>query len=254
MLVAAAVAASPRWSCVPVGLERPGAVGYPRGGGADRSSAAAPGHPDASGRLPCRARRTSPTRRSATRGRRRPGRPAGLLDRAGAIDPVPGRPAFRPPRGGYVSMDSTDPADGTALCITDSGADLAGTPTTARRDDGIVFDSSALVPVLLGSYGSAGAGRGVRARVRPRGAGADRPAGRRTADPAPSILIEAQADCDAGAFLAWAAAGQRRALPHPAELAGPGGRTRCWTSGTPATCHPTTRPRTGWGWTGSRSC
>ena len=88
--------------------------------------------------------------------------------------------------------------------------------------DGIVFDSSALVPVLLGSYGTAGLaaafahefGHAVQAQVGP--TQQDR---LRDPDRYPSILIEAQADCDAGAFLAWASSGaaERVHVP-PASL------------------------------------
>ena len=60
----------------------------------------------------------------------------------------------RAPAGGYVSMDSTA-TSGRALCITDP-AQIAGNAFYCPQGDGIVFDSSALVPVLLGSYGSAG--------------------------------------------------------------------------------------------------
>ncbi len=132
-----------------------------------------------------------------------------------AIDPVPGQPAFRPPRGGYVSADSTDPADGTALCITDA-ADLVGNAYYCQGDDGIVFDSATLVPVLLGSYGSAALvaaiahefGHAVQDRLGP-----PAPDGR----PAPTILVEAQADCAAGAFLAWVAAGNAARSRIPAD-------------------------------------
>ncbi len=78
------------------------------------------------------------------------------------------------------------------------------------------------MPVLLGSYGSAGLavafahefGHAVQAQVGPT-------ADDRAKDPGryPSILIEAQADCDAGAFLAWASSGaaERVHIP-PASL------------------------------------
>ena len=42
-----------------------------------------------------------------------------------------------------------------ALCITDP-AQIAGNAFYCPGQDGIVFDSAGLVPVLLGSYGSAG--------------------------------------------------------------------------------------------------
>jgi hypothetical protein len=117
-------------------------------------------------------------------------------------------------------MDSTAAA-GRALCISDP-AQIAGNAFYCPTYDGIVFDSSALVPVLLGSYGSAGLavafahefGHAVQARVGPT-------ADDRAKDPGryPSILIEAQADCDAGAFLAWASSGaaERVHIP-PASL------------------------------------
>ena len=112
------------------------------------------------------------------------------------------------PAGGYVSMDSTA-GSGTALCISDP-AQIAGNAFYCPGNDGIVFDSSALVPVLLAGYGSAGLagafahefGHAVQAQIGPT------PADRRTdPDRYPSILIEAQADCDAGAFLSWASSG-----------------------------------------------
>jgi len=133
-----------------------------------------------------------------------------------------GRPALIPPSGGFVSMDGLEgsatsgpapsSASGTtgspssALCITDP-AQILGNTFYCPAQDGIVFDSSALVPVLLGSYGSAGLatafahefGHAVQAQEGPTAAD-------RRADPGryPAILIEAQADCAAGAFLAHA--------------------------------------------------
>jgi hypothetical protein len=102
-------------------------------------------------------------------------------------------------------MDSTA-TSGRALCITDP-AQIAGNAFYCPQGDGIVFDSSALVPVLLGSYGSAGLtaafahefGHAVQAQIGPT-------AEQRAQDPGryPSVLIEAQADCDAGVFLVWA--------------------------------------------------
>lgn len=121
-----------------------------------------------------------------------------------------GRNALRAPAGGFVSVDSAAPAGAgfRALCITDP-AQIAGNTFYCPAQDGIAFDSSALVPVLLGSYGSAGLaaafahefGHAVQAQVGPT------PADRR-ADPVryPALLIEAQADCAAGAFLAAASA------------------------------------------------
>lgn len=124
---------------------------------------------------------------------------------------VAGRPALRAAAGGFVSVDSAAPTSPgfRALCITDP-AQIAGNTFYCPAQDGIAFDSSALVPVLLGKYGSAGLaasfahefGHAVQAQVGPT------PADRR-ADPRkyPALLIEAQADCAAGAFLAAASTG-----------------------------------------------
>ncbi|MET0863633.1 MAG: hypothetical protein ABWZ98_04815, partial [Nakamurella sp.] len=127
-----------------------------------------------------------------------------------------GGDGLRQPAGGYVSMDSTSPT-GSALCISDPAL-ISGNAYYCPQGDGIVFDSSALVPVLLGSYGSAGLtaafahefGHAVQAQVGPT-------ATDRRTDPEqfPAILIEAQADCDAGAFLAWAAAGRSERVHLP---------------------------------------
>jgi predicted metalloprotease len=127
-----------------------------------------------------------------------------------------GGSGLRAPAGGYVSMDSTASA-GRALCISDP-AQIAGNAFYCPSYDGIVFDSSALVPVLLGSYGSAGLavafahefGHAVQAQVGPT-------ADDRAKDPGryPSILIESQADCDAGAFLARASSGAAKRVHIP---------------------------------------
>ncbi|WP_395726728.1 neutral zinc metallopeptidase [Nakamurella sp.] len=140
---------------------------------------------------------------------------ADLSDYWTATIDAAGGTALRSPTGGFVSMDSAAPAGssgssgGGALCIADP-AQIAGNAFYCPAQDGIVFDSAALVPVLLGSYGSGGLaasfahefGHAVQAQVGPT------PADRR-ADPDryPALLIEAQADCAAGAFLAAASAG-----------------------------------------------
>ncbi len=131
-----------------------------------------------------------------------------------------GGPGFAPPAGGYVSMDSTA-ASGSALCIGEP-SQAAGNTFYCPQGDGIVFDSASLVPVLLGRYGAAGLaasfahefGHAVQARTGPTPQ-------QRQRDPEryPAILVEAQADCDAGAFLASASSGgtQRVHIP-PASL------------------------------------
>jgi predicted metalloprotease len=127
-------------------------------------------------------------------------------------------PGLRSPAGGYISMDSTS-STGSALCISDP-AFISGNAYYCPQGDGIVFDSAALVPVLLGSYGSAGLtaafahefGHAVQAQIGP--TPEDR---RQDPDRYPAILIEAQADCDAGAFLAWVAAGNAERVHLPSS-------------------------------------
>ncbi len=127
-----------------------------------------------------------------------------------------GGPRFRAPLGGYVSMDSSAPT-GSALCVTDP-SQVIGNAFYCPQGDGIVFDSSALVPVLLGSYGTAGLaaafahefGHAVQAQAGP--TQQDR---LRDPDRYPSIVIEAQADCAAGAFLAAASSGAARRVHVP---------------------------------------
>ncbi len=125
-----------------------------------------------------------------------------------------GLPGSARPAGGYFAMDSSVGASGgsageSALCIQEP-SQIVGNAFYCPQGDGIVFDSAALVPVLLGRYGPAALAtafahefaHSVQARIGPTAAD-------RRADPTrfPSILIEAQADCDAGAFLAWAVDG-----------------------------------------------
>ncbi len=115
---------------------------------------------------------------------------------------------FTPLRGGLTAVDSTAP-DGSAPCVARL-RQLVGNAFYCPVNDGIVYDSAALVPVLLQRYGTPGLvgafahefGHAIQARVGPTPQS-------RTADPDryPSLLIEAQGDCDAGAFLAWVAAG-----------------------------------------------
>ena len=119
---------------------------------------------------------------------------------------------FAPLRGGVTAVDSAAPA-GNAPCVASPGQ-INGNAYYCPADDGIVYDSSALVPVLLNRYGAPGLvgafahefGHVVQARIGPT-------ADQRTADPRryPSLLVEAQGDCDAGAFLAWVVAGK---APH----------------------------------------
>ena len=105
-------------------------------------------------------------------------------------------------RSGYSAVDTATAASG-ALCAPTPAA-VAGNAFYCPTDDGIVYDAAGLVPVLLDRYGVAGLsaslahefGHAVQARVGPT---VDDRAG--DAERYPSILVEAQADCAAGAFL-----------------------------------------------------
>jgi predicted metalloprotease len=115
---------------------------------------------------------------------------------------------FTPLTGGYVSIDATAAA-GTGPCVS-SPDQIAGNAYYCPSSDAIVYDSAGLVPVLLGHYGTAGLaasfahefGHAIQARLGPTAA-------TRAEHPAlyPNLLIEAQGDCYAGSFLAWAVAG-----------------------------------------------
>lgn len=116
--------------------------------------------------------------------------------------------------GGYQAVDSSAAGfTGAPLCIS-TPAQIAGNAYYCPTGDGIVFDTGALVPVLLGHYGPAGLmaafahefGHAVQARIGPTAAD-------RSAHPEryPGLLVEAQGDCYAGAFLAWVVTGS---APH----------------------------------------
>ena len=125
---------------------------------------------------------------------------------------------FAPLTGGYVSIDSSADS-GQSWCVTSPGQ-IAGNAYYCPTGDAIVYDSAGLIPVLLGHYGAAGLtaafahefGHSIQARIGPTAAD-------RTADPSryPSILIEAQGDCFAGSFLAWAVAGGSAHVRLPAS-------------------------------------
>lgn len=125
---------------------------------------------------------------------------------------------FQPPRSGYRLVDSTagDGPAGDRLCVGSPEA-LRGNAFYCPADDGIVIDAAALVPVLRDHYGVGGLaaalsheyGHAIQARLGPT-------VDQQRADPTtfPSILVEAQADCSAGAFLAWVS-GDHGADPIP---------------------------------------
>lgn len=119
---------------------------------------------------------------------------------------------FSPLTGGYVSIDASAPS-GSGPCVA-SPDQIAGNAYYCPGSDAIVYDSAGLVPVLLGHYGVAGLsasfahefGHAIQTRIGPTAAD-------RAEHPAryPNLLIEAQGDCYAGSFLAWAVAGS---APH----------------------------------------
>ncbi|GGL90680.1 hypothetical protein [Nakamurella endophytica] len=126
-----------------------------------------------------------------------------------------------PLAGGAVAVDSSAAqlGPGGAPCIGAPG-DIAGNAYYCPSADAIVYDSAGLVPVLLGRYGVAALaasfgheyGHAVQARLGPTAA-------QRSAQPAryPGLLVEAQGDCYAGAFLAWVVAGRSAHVHLPPE-------------------------------------
>lgn len=125
---------------------------------------------------------------------------------------------FVPLAGGYVSIDSAA-GSGTSYCVS-SPDQIAGNAYYCPSGDAIVYDSAGLIPVLIGHYGAAGLtaafahefGHAIQARIGPTPQ-------QRAADPSryPSLLIEAQGDCFAGAFLAWSVAGRSAHVRLPAS-------------------------------------
>lgn len=123
---------------------------------------------------------------------------------------------FVPLTGGYVSIDSTA-ASGTSYCVS-SPDQISGNAYYCPTGDAIVYDSAGLVPVLIGHYGVGGLtaafahefGHAMQARIGPTAAD-------RSAHPTlyPTILIEAQGDCFAGALLSWAVAGHAEHIRMP---------------------------------------
>ncbi len=122
-----------------------------------------------------------------------------------------------PVTGGYTLIDTaaTAPAGEPAICAG-AGEVLSGNALYCPSQDRIVLDAAALVPVLRDSYGVGGLaaslahefGHAVQARIRPP---AEQPDSR-----SPQLLLEAQADCAAGAFLQWVVDGHSRRLHLPA--------------------------------------
>lgn len=117
------------------------------------------------------------------------------------------RTPFTPLRGSIVAVDSSA-VSGSAPCVA-APADIVGNAYYCPSDDGIVYDATTLIPVLLHRSGIGGLittfaheyGHAVQERIAAAEPG-------RSTEPTPTALVtEARADCDAGAFLAWASAG-----------------------------------------------
>ncbi|SFP31129.1 Predicted metalloprotease [Amycolatopsis arida] len=116
--------------------------------------------------------------------------------------------------GGFVSVDTADPRAEAPPC-TDSAALITGNAYYCPAEDVVVWDRAALLPVLAERYGAPAVtmvlahemGHAVQHRAGVTGARQ------------PTIVIEAMADCYAGAFLRWVADGSAEHLRlSPAQL------------------------------------
>ncbi|MGW5052014.1 neutral zinc metallopeptidase [Actinokineospora sp. NPDC004072] len=116
--------------------------------------------------------------------------------------------------GGYYSVDTAD-AEAPEPPCTDSAVEVEGNAFYCPTADIIAWDRAALLPVLQDRFGEAAVmlvlahemGHAVQNRT---GAGL----AERRAQPAkfPTILIEAMADCYAGAFIRWVVDGNAEHL------------------------------------------
>lgn len=112
--------------------------------------------------------------------------------------------------GGYYSVDSSDDDAEAPPCVR-RAIDVEGNAFYCPTDDVIAWDRAALLPVLRERFGEAAVmlvlahetGHAVQRR-----SGLTVAAQRRNPDRYPTILIEAQADCYAGAFVRWVADGK----------------------------------------------
>jgi predicted metalloprotease len=109
--------------------------------------------------------------------------------------------------GGYYSVDTADKGTEPPPCARNA-IDVEGNAFYCPTEDVIAWDRSALLPVLRDRFGEAAVmlvlahemGHAVQRR-----AGLTPAEQRRDPDKYPTILIEAQADCYAGAFVRWVA-------------------------------------------------
>lgn len=109
--------------------------------------------------------------------------------------------------GGYYSVDTTDD-DGPKPPCVDKASDVEGNAFYCPTADAMAWDRAALLPVLKERFGEAAV---MLVLAHEMGHAVQRRAGltveKQQTDPQryPTILIEAQADCYAGAFVRWVA-------------------------------------------------
>ncbi|HEX2130700.1 MAG TPA: neutral zinc metallopeptidase [Actinophytocola sp.] len=116
--------------------------------------------------------------------------------------------------GGYYSVDTAS-ADAPAPPCVDKANDVEGNAFYCPSEDIIAWDRAALLPVLKERFGEAAVmlvlahemGHAVQNR-----AGLTFEERRANPDQFPTILVEAQADCYAGAFVRWVADGNAEHL------------------------------------------
>lgn len=116
--------------------------------------------------------------------------------------------------GGYFSVDTADASSEPPPCARNA-ADVEGNAFYCPSEDVIAWDRAALLPVLKERFGEAAVmfvlahemGHAVQRR-----AGLTPEEEQDNPDEYPTILIEAQADCYAGAFVRWVADGEAEHL------------------------------------------
>jgi predicted metalloprotease len=113
-------------------------------------------------------------------------------------------------QGGYYSVDTSDDDAEPPPCVQ-RASDVEGNAFYCPNEDVIAWDRSALLPVLKEKFGEAAVmfvlahemGHAVQRRT-----GLTVAKERANPEEYPTILIEAQADCYAGAFVRWVTEGK----------------------------------------------
>ena len=119
----------------------------------------------------------------------------------------------------FHSVDTNDPDAKPPPCA-DKAADVEGNAFYCPSADAVAWDRAALLPVLADKFGDAGAvvvlahelGHAVHHRL-----GVDNERQRREPEQFPTIVVEAMADCYAGAFVRWVVDGKAAHLRISAE-------------------------------------